>query len=431
MLTTTLLISLLAASPVQTPGHAVPIAVAGGSASLCPADLNGDGAANVDDIDLFVSAFLAGDLLADFNGDGALNVDDIDGFVSAFLTFDQDSDFDQLSDCAEAALGTDPFNPDTDDDGLTDGAEVLGVPGVDLPGMGANPLRRTIFVETDWFAGTFEGQFRDFRPTNGMVNRIVGCFANAPTPNPDGSTGIDIFVDRGQGGAFTGGNQLPGEPAFITFDNDFNAYQAAHFDPNREGIFHYCIFANRYNSSTNGSSGIAEIDGDDFMVTLSTFFSGYNGAATFVHEIGHNLGLRHGGFENRNYKPNYNSVMNYRFQFGGIDITGDAIGNGVIDYSAGTNISINENAVFEPEGVDGVNPIDFNRSASIDAAPYAYNINCPGFGTQPCGTQGSCYDSTCNTLHDNADWFAINWDRLNDFDRVGAIEVIECENAPE
>ncbi|MEQ8770107.1 MAG: GC-type dockerin domain-anchored protein [Phycisphaerales bacterium] len=51
----------------------------------CPADLNGDGALNVDDIDAFVAAFLAGEALADLVCDGVLNVDDIDAFIAAFL----------------------------------------------------------------------------------------------------------------------------------------------------------------------------------------------------------------------------------------------------------------------------------------------------------------------------------------------------------
>jgi Bacterial TSP3 repeat len=43
-----------------------------------------------------------------------------------------DSDSDGLNDCAEAALGTDPHNPDTDGDGLSDGDEV---------GRGTDPLK--------------------------------------------------------------------------------------------------------------------------------------------------------------------------------------------------------------------------------------------------------------------------------------------------
>ena len=37
-----------------------------------------------------------------------------------------------------------------------------------------------------------------------------------------------------------------------------------------------------------------------------------------MHELGHNLGLRHGGGDDVNYKPNYLSIMNYAFQFAGL-----------------------------------------------------------------------------------------------------------------
>ncbi len=51
----------------------------------CPADLDGNGSLNLDDIDAFVTAFLAGNLLADFDGTGTINIDDIDAYVAAFL----------------------------------------------------------------------------------------------------------------------------------------------------------------------------------------------------------------------------------------------------------------------------------------------------------------------------------------------------------
>jgi len=51
----------------------------------CFADIDGNGTLNVDDIDAFVVAFLAGDSAADCDGNGTLNVDDIDCFVSGFL----------------------------------------------------------------------------------------------------------------------------------------------------------------------------------------------------------------------------------------------------------------------------------------------------------------------------------------------------------
>ncbi len=51
----------------------------------CVADLDGNGVLNFDDIDAFVSGFLAGDLVADLDGNGVLNFDDIDAFVNGFL----------------------------------------------------------------------------------------------------------------------------------------------------------------------------------------------------------------------------------------------------------------------------------------------------------------------------------------------------------
>ena len=41
-----------------------------------------------------------------------------------------------------------------------------------------------------------------------------------------------------------------------------------------------------------------------------------------MHEIGHTLGLRHGGEDNVNCKPNYRSVMSYSRQFAGSPIPG-------------------------------------------------------------------------------------------------------------
>ena len=51
----------------------------------------------------------------------------------------QDTDGDGLSDAAEAFVGTDPLDPDTDDDGLLDGVEVGGWGDTD-PSTTTNPL---------------------------------------------------------------------------------------------------------------------------------------------------------------------------------------------------------------------------------------------------------------------------------------------------
>ncbi len=412
---------------------------------VCPAEYTGDCVLDITDVLAFLTAFNEGRPEAQLEDDGAFDWLDVLAFLVAFGEGCEsgDADGDRLGDCVETGTGvylgpwdtgTNPLDTDTDDDGIRDGDEARGTAGgLRLNEMGVSPLRRDILVEVDWFAGEFEGGvFRDFRPTPGIVSRVKAAFASAPIVNPDGSTGINIIIDYGQGDPFFGGQQLPGSPDFIEFDEDFNVYKDLRFASNRDGYFHYAIFANRYDFAGNPSSGIAEINGDDFMVTLYGLFTDYNAATTFVHEIGHNLGLRHGGFENTNYKPNYNSVMNYRHQFAGADTDGDSFGDGVTDYSRGLNFDLDENAVDESLGVIGI-PIDFDRDAQIDAAPYQLNLNCSGL-PGPCGQGGGgCADPFCVILRDHDDWGSINWGRLSasgDRPLGPDREIAECDNWP-
>ena len=108
----------------------------------------------------------------------------------------------------------------------------------------------------------------------------------------------------------------------------------------------------RYNT-TSDSSGQAELPGNDTVVSLGCYGSTTNVANTIVHEMGHNLNLHHGGTVDTNNKSNYNSVMNYLFQFAGIDTNCDAAGDGVLDYSHGTRPSLNESSLNEALGVCG------------------------------------------------------------------------------
>ncbi len=408
---------------------ALGIAASAGLAAPCPADHDGSGWGDVNDLLGFLGDFRAGSLAADYIDDGAIDVSDLLEYLRLFrigCADDTDTDGDGLRDIVETGTGvyrgrgdtgTDPFVADTDGDGLPDGEEVLPTAdGLNLRAFGVSPLRRDILVEIDWF-GNQNGHQPSLQPLPQTIMMIEQVFAAAPLTNPDGSTGISIRIDYGQGGAFTGGNQLPGAPDYITFPAQFQTFKADHFDPRRYGRFHYCIFAMKYNAPDNGSSGIAELSGDDFMVTLGNVvgFTPYPTAATFVHELGHNLGLRHGGFENLNNKPNYNSVMNYRHQFNGIDVNLDGRGDGVIDYSIGALPPLDESSLIEAHGIGGPGSpaIDWNGNGVIDPAPYARNLNCTPGGSAPCGVSvSSCTDSACTVLHDQNDWASINWNRL-------------------
>jgi hypothetical protein len=62
-----------------------------------------------------------------------------------------DSDGDGICDSAEALYGTDPQQPDSDFDALSDPAELFGLDGVDLRYYGADAAHRDVFVYIDFY----------------------------------------------------------------------------------------------------------------------------------------------------------------------------------------------------------------------------------------------------------------------------------------
>ena len=324
-----------------------------------------------------------------------------------------DRDGDRLPDCVETNTGvygglfdagTDPDNPDTDGDAINDGDEVLGTTGgLDLPAMGLSPLRRDILIEYDWFDDALECGSHSHRPSAGAIALVTAAFATAPVGNPDGSTGINLVSDYGQGGAFTGGNLILDADGVLSSgvgSPEFQNYKSANMAVNRVGYFHYAILPHRYNTNS-ASSGQAEIAGDDFIVSLYCFRSDHNVAHTIMHELGHNLDLLHGGFENTNYKPNYNSVMNYKYQFPGIDTNCTPPGDGVLSYSIGTRLTLVETNLNEPQGVCGNPPgpgWDWNQDGDALDVGVTADINVDG---------GGVGDGILQSLQDYDDWAAL------------------------
>ncbi|NTX15213.1 hypothetical protein HUA76_30955 [Myxococcus sp. CA056] len=306
-----------------------------------------------------------------------------------------DTDGDAVCDIVETLLGTNPNNPDTDGDRLNDYAESFGFGGgLDLTALGANARRKDIFIEADYYPGQ--------QPTQAMLNRVITAFANAPVSNPDGSTGITLHVVVDQ--------QITAADADLDLSpvwTDFDVIKGKYFAANRAPYFHYMLFANRYDGGN--SSGISRgIPAHDFVVTLGFIGGGteLQRAGTLMHELGHNIGLRHGGTDNANYKPNYLSVMNYQYQFDGFGIGGL---NNVFDYSrvqvaAFSELSINEVAAFTPvaptteadlakisalrfNGVQVVGNasanLDFNNNGTIQAASYSRDLDGSGASNFP------------------------------------------------
>ncbi len=350
-----------------------------------------------------------------------------------------DADGDRLPDCAEnntgiyvgpLKTGTDPSKADTDNDGISDGDEVLGtLAGLDLPAMGVSPVHRNLLFEFDWTDDATDCAAHSHRPKASMIARLTAAFAGGPVTNPDGTTGITVISDYGQGGAFTGGNLIADADGRIdgaVNGPDFVAKRNANRDANRAGYFHYVIVAHQYGDAGNFSSGQALQPGSDMIVSLACLWDSDEIVAnTVMHEVGHNLNIRHGGFESVNYKPNYNSVMNYQYQFEGINGDCTLPGQGITSYSVGVRIDLDENNLDERQGVCGSPPgpgVDWNSDGDAADFGFAKNLN------------GS-YDDVLTVLRDYNDWANLSLRLGVGLPDVGSRsqsppEVVSCQNVP-
>jgi hypothetical protein len=358
------------------------------------------------------------------------------GHPSAFIAkyIPQDQDGDGIYDCWETdvALGG---GIDINCDGVID---------LDLFAKGARKDHKDIFVELDFMAG--------FAVLPGPINRVVDAFDDAPVANPDGISGIKLHVDGDEFGipAATWAAALyQWPPAFDTFKSDHFGTIAERGDANRANIlaakklvYRYCAFVD--NSQPDNTSGLAEIGGNDFMISLGrwTPVGGTDDvvSGTFMHELGHTLGLHHGGNQvdpdplkdyRYNYKPNYYSIMNYTWQ------TSDnwmgpgswPLDPGNLGYSTGARHTLDEAHLVEANGIGGDpfavvpcgppvaqtegegGPVNFDRDpgGTIDAGTVAADVNhlFPLVVT-PTGTTGDPA-SPGDTLTDHDDWHGLKY----------------------
>ena len=132
----------------------------------------------------------------------------------------------------------------------------------------------------------------------------------------------------------------------------YDYYKERFFNADRAGIYHYMIFAHDY--WRGGSSSGLSFTSRDFIVTLGSW-SGQTGtdedqSGAFMHELGPNLGLGHGGDSGINFKPNYPSIMNYANTYT-VDIDYDSVPDGPLDYSHGFLAPLTEGCLNEAQGV--------------------------------------------------------------------------------
>ncbi|MGD9672076.1 MAG: hypothetical protein AB7U98_01200 [Candidatus Nitrosocosmicus sp.] len=252
---------------------------------------------------------------------------------------------------------------DTDKDMIPDKIELEGILDdngnmvADLPNMGADPCRENIAVELDYMSGASDGHTH--KPTGRIIDDAVNMFDNAPyhpaiaddcpySGFPKEKEGIGLLLDVN--------NKIP-EMAILDFvnddsdgnpANDFDTLKRMYFDSDRARYFHYGIWGH---SSADNRNGAGEILGNDFIITPSYLNDHLVLESLFVHELGHNLGLAHGGADGTNCKPNYLSSMNYLFPSGIIFIPPNGIPTRIVDYSFRELPTLDEEHLNEFNGI--------------------------------------------------------------------------------
>ncbi|WP_293932608.1 hypothetical protein [Iodobacter sp.] len=229
---------------------------------------------------------------------------------------------------------------DADNDGIPDSAEVPGgtFAGIDYYGMGARVAQPDIFIQIDHMKSNDPGVL----PVKDALQKVVDVFKarNISVHFDSGSLYSNEFslANFNLGGGRTSRNNEVAYHACLGVSQisdgiscaSVYTYKDQNMDIRRKSVFHYLLMANSQNiNGTVSSSGNAEKIGNDFIVTLGGWGLTTHSdneknklinfqAATIMHELGHNLGLDHGGNDSLNYKPNYYSVMNYLYQLMGL-----------------------------------------------------------------------------------------------------------------
>jgi hypothetical protein len=343
----------------------------------------------------------------------------------------------------QAANFSTPFGPndvpsgaaDADNDGIPDSAEVAGgqFAGLDLYTMGARTGQRDIFLEIDYMSSANEA----IKPRPETLQKIVAAFA---------AKGFKLHIDAGPNVA---GFNLGNAKSVLAYNSCLdmgsadqgnlkagcaNLYQlkTTSFDLRRSPIFHYAIMGDKAGYYGN-IAGLGEIAGNDFYVTLGGLGLTSSGAleknflintqaSTIMHELGHNLGLGHGGFEDANGKPNYISVMNYMYSQAGIPPSPTGANAGqrwfiskglqglslcsttveantcsdsfILDYSSGSSADLNENSLLESELL--------GRGSTVAAAYIDWNLD--GRNTTIRVSRSIDDNAPLSTLKDHNDW---------------------------
>jgi|GEM_PF-5588150 hypothetical protein len=263
-----------------------------------------------------------------------------------------DSDSDGLMDEEEEAVGLDPQNGDTDKDGIPDGYEVNGYKWVDYQDLGCDPKMRDLLVEVDYHHYEEDGVTKSAMFSEALITKAKQFFAALPidTPLPSGAKTTGIAIHFVHDTPLPKSHQCYHSASSVSGDkSDAN--------PLFKETFHKATICIGAGSGYRGHSPISgrslkffspntDQDPENNWQEKAQFLR----LAVFTHELGHSLGLTHGGNQNLNFKPNYTGLMNYAY---------DSTYNGKPQTLEGTEVHFS----------DGTFP-SLDEAALIEVAPF-------------------------------------------------------------
>jgi hypothetical protein len=355
----------------------------------------------------------------------AATATDADGNTSEFSMVDTDGD--ALADAWEMPTGSIDFNED--------GKYDLKLSEVD-PNHAPKPNHKDIYVEVDAIVG--------HAPLAVALSAVVDKFAEAPNDlvhNPDGEPGITLHagpVDDGYipvpSGQWTWNAFEETKPNWFGTYNERTGGNAAQTLAAKRLFCHYCIGAPTYYDSQGAWGGASDLLGNDFTVHFEDWEGAEMQAAGFMHELGHNLGLGHGGrdpltgkSDPDNFKPNYHSIMNYTWAYRyNHDLAPGFSDSWSLDYSRQPLPDLNEKHLNEVDGIGGdpAKSVAIGKFTSYSKAPVPHIV--PEWGAADYNNLNGLeadlsydlnQDGDKTTLHGREDWSQLVYYGLEDRNR--------------